>query len=101
MATKESFRVEWTDSGPESGIKIKSGKEEMVIQKGRETRVYVRGGKVAIRQGRRVKGVELLKMFDHRGANLLPRHVPEETLIFTHNSPRCVNIPTRNGWIRW
>ncbi len=101
MAKKESFKVEWTDNGSGSEMRIKSGKEEMVIQKGRGIKVYVRGGKVAIRQGKKVKGVEFLKVFDHRGVNLLPRHVPEETLIFTHDSPRCVNIPTRNGWIRW
>ncbi len=101
MANRESFRVEWTDDDATREVKIRLKKNEIVIQRGRGVKVYVSGGKVAARKGRRVKGVELLRTFDPGGLNLSPGQVPEETVIFTRSSPRCVNIPTRSGWVRW
>ncbi len=101
MANNESFRVEWRDDGNAKEVKIRLRKNEMVIQRGRGIQVYIGGGKVAARKERRIKGVELLRTLDPDGLNLSPGQVPEETVIFTHNSPRCVNIPTRSGWVRW
>ncbi len=101
MAKKESYLVEWTEDGKTRKIRVSMSDKQMVIEKGRGVRVNIDGQKVGIRKDRKVKGVELLKSFDPDGINLLPRQVPEETVILTHQSPRCVNIPTRNGWVRW
>jgi hypothetical protein len=101
MAAKERYGVEWTDDGTTKEVRIGLRNSEMVITKGRAVLVSVGRQKVAIRKGRSVKGVELLRSLVLNRMELLPGDVPEETVIFTHNSPPCVNIPTRNGWVRW
>jgi hypothetical protein len=101
MAEKESYSVEWTDDGKTREVKIGLRNRQMVIKKGRGVEINIGRQKVAIRKGRRIGDVELLKSLVLNRIDLLPGDGPEEIAIFTHNSPPCVNIPTRNGWVRW
>jgi hypothetical protein len=105
---KENYGVTWSKTGKKREIKVDLGSKKMVIQTdedAEEVFVNVDGTQATIRTGTKLKdikipGLVILPTFDFGNDQILAAgKFPADTAIFTHNSPVCVDIPTRRGII--
>jgi hypothetical protein len=105
---KENYSVMWVKTGKKREVKVDLGSKRMVIQTdedAEEVFINVEGAQTTIRRGTspkeiKIPGLTILPAFDFGNNQTLPAgKFPADTAIFTHNSPVCVDIPTRHGII--
>ena len=100
----ETYAVHWKKAGDKREVEVTVNNKKLKVTDDEEVRVEIDGQlrrKFSVKQKKqKFPDFDLLEQTEIDGttfsaAQLLPRNC----LIFTHNSPVCVDIPTRYGII--
>ena len=103
-AQEETYTVHWKKTAEGREVEIKVNNTRLKVTDEPEVKVEIDGqlkAKFSVKQQKqKFPDFELLEETVIEGTALTPAQLlPKNCLIFTHNSPVCVDIPTRYGII--
>jgi hypothetical protein len=100
----ETYTVRWKKTGDGREVEVTVNNKKLKVTDEREVRVEIDGqlrGKFSVKQKKQnFPDFDLLEQTEIAGTTFSATQLlPKNCLIFTHNSPVCVDIPTRHGII--
>jgi hypothetical protein len=101
----ETYTVQWKKTGGGREVEVTVNNKKLKVTDEPEVRVEIDGQlkrKFSVKQRKqKFADFDLIEETEIGGATFSAEHLlPKNCLIFTHNSPVCVDIPTRYGIIR-